>query len=213
MQIVAFDADELADGSGYAPITWISKQLINSYHRMNPALEQDPSDSSKCRLGTGSVGGWKNSEMRSWLQSDIKPLIPSNVRDAIKPVTKYSASNTTSIEAIRNDISVDDVWIPSWREICGSGSDLNSYEYECHESEGPTYALFATIDSRVKKMDSRMFKKDHRGIKKIGDPGSEYWWLRSASSGVTYFDMIMTVGSYYINYSESICAVALGFCT
>ncbi len=40
MQIVAFDADELADGSGKAAITWISKQLLNSDHRMNPKMEK-----------------------------------------------------------------------------------------------------------------------------------------------------------------------------
>ena len=30
MQIAAFDADELADGSGKAAMTWISKQLLKT---------------------------------------------------------------------------------------------------------------------------------------------------------------------------------------
>ena len=38
MQIAAFDADDLADGSGKAKITWISKELLATSHRMNPAL-------------------------------------------------------------------------------------------------------------------------------------------------------------------------------
>ena len=37
MQIVGIDADELADGSGYAPLTFISKELLKTSYRMNPA--------------------------------------------------------------------------------------------------------------------------------------------------------------------------------
>lgn len=36
MQIIAFDADDLADGSGKAPITWLSKEILNTDKRMNP---------------------------------------------------------------------------------------------------------------------------------------------------------------------------------
>ena len=95
MQIVAFDADELADGSGTAAITWISKQLLNTSHRMNPSYEYN-SSTGTYTLGTGSIGGWKESEMRSWLNSSIKPLIPSTVRGFIKQVKKYSTSRDTS---------------------------------------------------------------------------------------------------------------------
>lgn len=38
MQIAAFDVDTLADGSGKAPISWISEQLLITSKRMNPAL-------------------------------------------------------------------------------------------------------------------------------------------------------------------------------
>ena len=39
MQIVAFDTDDKADGSGKAPITWIAEHILETSHRMNPALE------------------------------------------------------------------------------------------------------------------------------------------------------------------------------
>lgn len=38
MQIAAKNRDTLADGSGTAPITWISKELLSTNHRMNPQL-------------------------------------------------------------------------------------------------------------------------------------------------------------------------------
>ena len=39
MQIAAFDADELSDGSGKALVTWISKEILTE-HRMNPFNER-----------------------------------------------------------------------------------------------------------------------------------------------------------------------------
>ena len=39
-QIVAMNADPLADGSGNAPITWITKYLCNTDKRMNPYVEE-----------------------------------------------------------------------------------------------------------------------------------------------------------------------------
>lgn len=38
MQISGFNKETLADGSGTAPISWIGKELLNTNHRMNPAL-------------------------------------------------------------------------------------------------------------------------------------------------------------------------------
>lgn len=38
MQIAGVDKDTLADGSGKAPLSWISKELLTTSHRMNPSL-------------------------------------------------------------------------------------------------------------------------------------------------------------------------------
>lgn len=38
MQIAGFNVDALADGTGYAPITWISEQLLKTDKRFNPTL-------------------------------------------------------------------------------------------------------------------------------------------------------------------------------
>ena len=193
MQIAAFDADELADGSGIAAITWISKQLLKSTHQMNPTIEKDFSDSSKCKPGTGSIGGWANSEMRAWLKSDIKPLIPSVVRDAIKPVTKYSTSYDTSKKYLRNVVSTDDVWIPSLREV--------KEPSHFYETGGPAYTeLFATNSNRAKQTNSATMLS---------------WWLRSADyeDYGQCFAQVYDDGNIYGNYSKNELGVALGFCT
>ena len=38
MQIAGFDVDDLADGTGKAPITWVGKELLATTHRWNPEL-------------------------------------------------------------------------------------------------------------------------------------------------------------------------------
>lgn len=259
MQIVAFDTDDLADGSGKAPITWIAKQLLNTEQRMNPQsvlnsgeIKEFPASISSnnnsrveanvstrttfkgsiqpgevaeitntinpsedgtltitykgmasiygslevlvngetivadygsvhpathtvelvsgtavtviakytskdtmqrdaayvefkstgsfditttCNTvqaldysyteGAGAVGGWEKSEFRAYLKETIKPLIPENVRNAIKEVTKtqkaYDINGNSFIQT-----TIDDVWIPSKDEIGDSSCLYNS---------------------------------------------------------------------------------------
>ena len=201
MQIAAFDADELADGSGKAAITWISKQLLNSKHRMNPQLTDNPSDPAKYLIGTGAYGGWANSEMRSWLQSDVKSLIPLTVRQAIKPVTKYSRSYTENgqeIQLIKNEKTVDDVWIPSWQEVFGLDDRYYEY-YDMYESGGPLYTVFNSKDGRIKWYT---------------DMSQASWWLRSAGQyNISLFCYVNRVGNYSYQDAKDSLSVLLGFCT
>lgn len=118
MQIAAFNADDLASGSGKAHISFISKELLNTSHRMNP----DRSGSSGAYdEGTGSIGGWEKSEMRAYLKNTVKPLIPSAVRSAIVEVTKTQASYD-SAGSSETQTTQDDVWLPAWNEIKSSSA-------------------------------------------------------------------------------------------
>lgn len=100
MEIVAFDTDDRADGTGKAGITWISKDLLNTLQRVNKS--------------NTSSGDWEGSNLRSYLRSTIKPLIPSEVRSAIVEVTKGQHGTSGMVT------NTDDVWIPSAYEISGS---------------------------------------------------------------------------------------------
>lgn len=134
MQIAAFDADDLADGSGKAPISWISKELLNTACRMNSSASNS--------------GGWELCEMRTYLQDTIKPLIPSDVASMIKTVTKYSDSFDTSGTNVDSATTDDDVWIPSYRELAGGTT---------YETVGPIYSeLFSDDASRIKKQSGKV---------------------------------------------------------
>lgn len=129
MEIVAFDTDDKADGTGKAKITWISKDLLPTTHVMN---------STKT-----SEGGWEQTSMRDYLKTIIKPLIPQTVRDAIVPVTKVSSTYANGAKVVDGQTTADDVWIPGQREI------LNKTDYE---TTGAMYSSkFTRASDRIKK--------------------------------------------------------------
>lgn len=186
MQIVGIDADDLADGSGKAPLTFISKELLNTDHRMNP--RKTPS-SAPYNEGTGTIGGWEKCEMRTYLKETIKPLIPQNVRSGIKEVTKHSNIFDTSGSKVLNSVTTDDVWIPSNQEIFGG----TSYETLGHVYNG----VFTDAESRKKY--------------KVGASSARGWWLRSANDE-SYFRTVSYTGDNTIYDARNASGIPLGFC-
>lgn len=184
MQIAAFDADDLADGSGKAPISWISKELLKTSKRWNPARVTN--DDGTYQEGTGSVGGWGKSELRTYYNETLLPLIPEEVRNQIVSVTKTQTAYDTA-NASFNQITEETVWLPSYPEMYGMSSLY--------------YGLFKNNNAnRIKK--------------KVGASSASGWFLRSpfgSSSNVYYISSNGDFGStatHQTAYSHPIC-----FCT
>lgn len=194
MQIVAMDTDVKADGTGTAPITWISEYLLMNSHRMNPRLvstTDEETGSTVYTEGTGAIGGWEKCEMRRYLKETIKPLIPEVVRNAIVPVTKYTKIYDAFGSAVNDATTTDDVWIPSASEI----------KIITIESQGPIYSDWFSTNIKRKK---RYF----------GGSSAEKWWTRTAYD-TTGFNYVGNDGRYGTSTPTSIYyeGVALGFCT
>ena len=90
-EIVGFDKDDLADGSGKAHITWLSKYAYY-YRRMTSTGD--------------NVGGWPESEARTFLRNKLANSEQS-VISAIKTVKKTSFYRDQTIE------TDDTIWVPS----------------------------------------------------------------------------------------------------
>ena len=154
MQIVGVNCDELADGSGMAAMSFVSKNLLANSRQMNSSNTTE--------------GGWPASKMRSELSTVIKPLIPANVANGIKTVKKYSWDANTSTELVSND----DLWIPSRREVGTAISGI--------ETSGPDYTtIFKDNASRIKKKGSAAYSwwlrsaissANFRRVNASGDP-------------------------------------------
>lgn len=181
MQIVAVNTDDLASGTGKAKYTWVAKELLATAHRMNPA-------NSEGAIGTGANGGWENCEMRTYLKNTIKPLIPTEVRNAIVEVTKIQSIVTDGTIIKDGQTTTEDVWIPSNYEIFGTTG---------YEATGPVYTtIYNSVTARIKNRSGSAY----------------YWWLRSARS-TTSFRRVSTTGRDNYDYARSTYGVALGFCT
>ena len=123
MEIVAFNADTKADGTGTAGITWLSKGVVTT-HSMN--------DTST------NTDGWDVSAMNAWMQSDLYGTLPTDVKTSIVKVNKtyydYTSKSTKTCE--------NNIWIPSYREMFGV-TPL--------EDSGPSYTeYFTNNNSRIK---------------------------------------------------------------
>lgn len=180
MELVAFDADDKADGTGKAPMTWIMKDLLNTTHRMNP-------DKVDGQEGTGSLGGYDKTEMKSYLTETILPLFPADIRNNIVPVTKhqkaYDVSGTASQES-----TTETLWIPGDKEI---------FNRTTYDTDGSSYSdVFKDATSRKKKRNSSFYS----------------WWLRSAGDTTSGFKNVTFDGSNYgsnAKYADGVCP---GFC-
>jgi hypothetical protein len=185
MQIAAFDADNLADGSGKAKITWISKELLKTEHRMNPARA---GGSGNYTEGTGAIGGWKKCEMRTYLNDTIKPLMPANVQTAIKAVHKTHPAYNSAGSSFTQTTD-DEVWLPSYNEMFASSSSTNQPRYEI---------VFPDAESRQKIV--------------VGETRPNNWWLRSPYSSSNFY-YVNSSGNYYDYYADYALEVVLCFCT
>ena len=120
-EIVGIDQDVKENGDA-VPLTFLAKQALATTHRMNPTYSAGTS-------GTGCLGGYPECEMKTYLDTTIKPLLPEVVRTNLTPVVKHSIGFTASGEVFTEMSSVETIWIPSTREIFG-----------IYESTGPVYS-------------------------------------------------------------------------
>ena len=183
MEIVAFNEDDKADGSGKAGITWLSKDLLNTTYAMNATKKTVDGETAY------AAGGWLHSDMRDYLKNTVKSLIPETVRNKIVEVSKVQSIYTGNAKVVNGQTTTDDVWIPSVHEIYST--DIS------YETIGATYSdKFKTNADRIKKRN--------------GSAG--YWWLRS-SSGAPGFRYVNSEGYNSGNTANNAYGVALGFCT
>lgn len=191
MKIVAIDADERADGNGKAGITWISEKLLYTIRQMNPARM---GRSAPYTEGTGSIGGWDKSLMKSYLLSTIAPLVPAVVRDGIVPVKKYSCIYNTNGQPVNDVETSETLWIPSLFEVCPNNSDYSK------ETQGVSYSM-AFPDASSRKKESTYLTTYYA------------WWTRTAQYGTSYSVITSDGEPNYESSNARAAGIALGFCT
>ena len=133
MQIVGFNHDDLADGSGKAGITFGMKDLYYSTYPMNSS--------------NTNRGGWEDCKMRTDTMQTMFENLPDELQAVIKTVNKKATygSQSTSIAT-----SQDKLWLYSQVEMFGGSSSG-------YVNEGTQYEYWVnhnTNSDRIKNLDN-----------------------------------------------------------
>lgn len=187
MQIIGVNKDELSSGNGYAQLTWFPYyELPNIQHRMNPACE---GSSGAYTIGTGGVGGWDASELKTYLNDTVWYSIPEIWRSVIKEVKKYSRSVDTTGTVQNNVLSNEKIWIPSAREISSSSNkETTGIQYLEAFNNGTTKIRYNLSGNAVG------------------------WWTRTAIDRLSFSNNSAGGGASSSTASNTF-YVAFGFCT
>lgn len=180
VEIIAHNHDSLADDTGLAPLTFFCVDLPQIQHAMNQ--------------NKGNVGGWKDSDMREFVNNDLLNALPSQLTAIIKPVTKLSdggSNNKTIVE------TTDNCWIASAEEV---GLTLGN----------------SGVSGQGKLYDS-IFSSDKDTRKKYitDDTSAGGWWTRSSyysQNNSSLFYRVTTNGTSYTDIAFNSFYVAFGFC-
>ena len=183
---------------------------IITTHRMNSYLNGDTTT-----IGLNNKGGWEYSDMRAYLNSTtyayenidysttgVYSFLPEVLRNAIidtRVVSGHGSMDTT------NFTTIDKLYLLSTHEVW-EDDDENT-------SSGIDY--YDTAYNNTRQLDYyewlNVTTSRYSGAKKQMN-GSNYWWLRSASSiDVFSFSIVYTVGSWGGTYVFNATGVSPAF--
>lgn len=130
LAIMDFDHDELADGTGYAGITFGLKNLMKDTRQMNS------SNTNK--------NGFTGSAMYTWLTGTLIPALPSDLQAVLKSVNKKTSAGNQSSTINTNAMKI---FLFSEQEIAGTKTASVG-------NEGTQYSYFATAANRIKYLSN-----------------------------------------------------------
>lgn len=200
LEIVAFDHDDLADGSGKAGITIMSKHVLtgSAYYNMHGTMNAKNID-------------WTSTELYARLNSGtIYANIPEGIKNVVRAVTKK-----TSKTGYRNTTSYshsDKFWLPSVHEIGYTGTSPN-FAY----AQGTKYGPYPSF-SNLKQAGASLRKTDRAGT-------VTGYWLRSPENSGSYsmffivsanlngsYAMVVGVNAWEGTNQSPRPGIVLGFC-
>ena len=162
--------------------------------------------SAAFRMNTSNTnsGGWEDSYMRNNICGTSKDstsgtfmgVIPAELRNALKSVTKYTNNNGSSSASSAVTATTDYFFLLSEYEVFGNTTHSNSYEANYQQQ----YAYYSAGNSKVKYRHS-------------STRSAAYWWLRSPNAGNSNnFVFLFTNGTVGTDNARYSFGFAPGFC-
>ena len=148
-----------------------------------------------------NVGGWEDSEMRSYVNSTIYNALPSDLKSVIADTTVVSGHGSTSGES--NFTTTDKLYLLSAHEVWNdeTSNPVSSYDTAYNETRQLDY--YANLGVTTSNY-SGAIKQDNRS--------NTYWWLRSAASTNGYYFLnVGGIGGWYGSYANITGGVSAAF--
>ncbi len=138
MQIVAFDKDQKADGSGTAPISWLSVELLKTSKRMNPAYEEikEPQDKGPAWAFSDADGYW-SSQNKGLDSTSATATWTLTIAEAGTLTVSYKVGSEQKYDKLTVEVNGNKVA----NEISGNG---NWTEYAMEVASGQAVTVKAT---------------------------------------------------------------------
>lgn len=174
-QLVGILHDDLADTNGKAGLSFIFDAGI---------AERDASEHPL-------NGGWKDCELRTWLDEDGIKLLPKELQSVISPVKKISNNVGAANSASCLSELPATLWLPAMVELCGTQppeSFAEDYHYlaDIYNGEGKEYQLFRELKVSPYSTNETMVRQ-WKGK-------DTCWWERTVSP-----DTSESEGTLYMN--------------
>ena len=192
MRLVGLMHDDKADDSGKAAMTLVATNACWS---------------RRMASGTTTDGGWKASELRAWMNGELKDRLPEELGKVVAPVLKVSNNVGKASSGQVTSQTADTLWAPSIIELTGavnwnydSDPTNSAYYNSVFNGEGDQYEYFA---------QQRVVSEAGNSCLACGAS----WWLRStaASSGRGRHVDASGNPSMYGNSNDSL-RVVVGMC-
>ena len=201
MQIIDFEHDDLADGSGKAAVTVDMRQMFGNLGNAENEYYWGSS-----HYPVADTENYSTSPMRTKLNQDFVAALPETFSALIKTVAKknFKTHTNSSMETVTTE---DKVFLLSYPEVFGTTTYSNYKDGNAlGDYEGTQYAHYATESNRKKYINNNG-----------ADGDAKYYWLRSPSSG--YYStngyswcLVYSSGSASNNNGGSTSGVAAALC-
>lgn len=164
-----------AAGTTENGLRFVLKDCMKDMRRMNKRMT--------------NKGGWRDCEMRLWLNETIFHMLPDELQEIIVPRHIVQTVDGETLE------SEDKLWLPSFTEMFGKE---NAEDWAPADTDETQLELFATERSRVKEV--------------LGN-GTWWYWLRSPYGSISaIFCYVNSCGGANCDGAGCAFGVAFGFC-
>lgn len=133
IDIIGKNHDDLADGTGKAPLTFQMHDCYATTYPMNAT--------------NTNVGGWRDCQMRTQTMPALKALLPAEVQAGIRPVNKLTSAGNQSSSIVTTS---DELFLLSEIEIFGR--TIHSFA-----GEGTRYDYYQAGNSKVKNLSGSAY--------------------------------------------------------